>query len=136
MLTTHLSEIIGTPREVDWGNGTSQRLLISRDGRGFTLTDTFVRPNTETVLRYDHHLEACYCISGSGEVVWEGGRARLAPDALYAPDRSEEHTLVAFEEGLRLICVFNPPLTGNETHDLSEGMASGYQPSWAVEAPR
>jgi len=35
---------------------------------------------------------------------------------MYALDRHDEHYLRARSE-LKLVCVFNPPLTGREVHD-------------------
>ena len=37
-------------------------------------------------------------------------------DDLYALDEHDEHILRAISGDLRLICVFNPPLTGQEKH--------------------
>ena len=36
---------------------------------------------------------------------------------MYALNQHDEHYLRGGTEDMRLICVFNPPLTGNETHD-------------------
>jgi L-ectoine synthase len=125
MLLRTLAEVLGTSQDVDWVNGTSRRLLVADDGRGFALTDTYVRPDTSSRIRFPNHFEACYCIEGRGRVE-AGGRAwELEPGTLYAPDRDEEHRLSS-DEGMRLICVFNPPLRGDETHDPSGEAASGY----------
>lgn len=126
MLVHSLQDVLGTSQDVDWGNGTSRRLLVAKHGRGFTLTDTYVRPGTETLLRYDNHLEACYCVEGSGQVATEAETYDLVPGSLYAPEKGEVHRLLAGDEGLRLICVFNPPLTGDETHQAPAGEPSGY----------
>ena len=40
----------------------------------------------------------------------------IAPGTLYALDRHDEHILRATEGDLRLVCVFNPPLSGEERH--------------------
>lgn len=125
MFVRTLDSIVGTAQDVDWGNGTSRRLLVAADERPYTVTDTFVRPGTTTLLRYDNHLEACYCVEGSGQVETEGGRHDLVPGTLYAPDQGEEHTLTS-AEGMRLICVFSPALTGDENHRHVPGQPSGY----------
>jgi L-ectoine synthase len=100
-------------------------LLVADDGRGFALTDTHVRPGTSSRIRFPNHFEACYCIEGRGRVEAGGRSWELEPGTLYAPDRDEEHTLSS-DAGMRLICVFNPPLRGDETHDPSGEEASGY----------
>ena len=51
---------------VQWGNGTSHRFLLEADGMGYTVTDTVVKAGTKSLIEYKNHLEACYCIEGSG----------------------------------------------------------------------
>ena len=126
MLIRRLKDIIGTDRDVHWGNGTSRRLLVAADDRGSTLTDTHIEPMTETLLRYDNHLEACYCIEGGGSVVVGPLEHVIELGTLYAPEKREEHKLVAGPNGMRLICLFSPALTGAETHRIAVGEPSGY----------
>ena len=45
---------------VEWGSGTSHRLLTEADGMGFTVCETLVRQGTTSGLQYLGHLEACY----------------------------------------------------------------------------
>jgi L-ectoine synthase len=113
---------------VDWGNGLSRRFLLRSDGMGYTVTDTIVRAGTKSRLEYRHHLEACYCIEGSGEVVdLEGNTHALVPGTLYALDRNDPHFLIAApNEDLRLVCVFSPALRGSETHKLDSAEFSHY----------
>ena len=63
-----VNDLAGTERDIDWGNGKSFRLLIAADNMGFTVCHTTVRVGTESLLQYRAHLEACYCITGEGEV--------------------------------------------------------------------
>ncbi|TFH98631.1 ectoine synthase, partial [Micrococcus lylae] len=51
---------------VEWGGGTSDRLLVEKDNMGFAVCHTIVKQGTASKLEYRNHLEACYCISGSG----------------------------------------------------------------------
>lgn len=62
-----------------------------------------------------------YCYAGEGEVVdlATGVTHALRPGTLYALDRHDAHILRATRGDLRLVCVFNPPLAGDETHDAS-----------------
>jgi L-ectoine synthase len=126
LFSKSLQEVLGSKRDVDWGNGTSRRLLVEEDGRGYAVTVTSVLPNTATELRYDNHWEACVVTAGSGVVEAAGRTVALTPGVLYAPDRGEEHILRAGPDGLELVCVFNPPLTGAENHTLVPGVPSGY----------
>ncbi|SDR22487.1 ectoine synthase [Thermostaphylospora chromogena] len=115
-------------RTVDWGNGLSRRFLLESDGMGYTITDTTVRAGTKSRLEYRNHLEACYCIEGSGEVIDMAGTSHpITPGTLYALDQHDPHFLVASpHEDLRLVCVFTPALRGDETHDLSGDGFSHY----------
>ena len=96
----------------------SRRLLLGSDRMGFSLHETTVYPGTETYIWYANHLEAVYCIAGEGsiEALATGVRVPIAPGTAYALDRHDEHILRADSE-LRMVCVFNPPVTGREVHD-------------------
>lgn len=116
-------------RAVEWGNGTSRRLLVETDGMGFTVAETTVRAGTKSRLQYRRHLEACYCVAGRGEVTSADGATtyRIEPGVLYALDQHDAHFLVAdTHEDLHLISVFNPPLRGDEAHRLDEFGFSQY----------
>ncbi|MFG3347098.1 ectoine synthase [Streptomyces sp. NPDC048018] len=113
---------------VEWGNGLSTRLLTESDGMGFAVCDTIVRQGTTSALQYRNHLEACYCIGGSGEVVEKDGtRHKILPGTIYVLDKHDPHYLVASDyEDLHLVSIFNPPIVGNERHTLSEDGFSQY----------
>jgi L-ectoine synthase len=113
---------------IEWGNGTSRRFLVANDGVGYTVTDTLVRAGTKSRLEYRNHLEACYCIGGSGEVIELDGTSHpLVPGTLYALNEHDAHFLVASpHEDLRLVCVFTPALRGDEVHSLDEHVSSAY----------
>lgn len=113
---------------VDWGNGLSRRFLVESDGMGYTVTDTTVRAGTKSRLEYRNHLEACYCVEGSGEVVdMDGNSHPITPGVLYALDKNDAHFLIASpHEDMRLVCVFSPALRGNEVHSLDEAGFSHY----------
>lgn len=118
MIVKRLEDIAGTDQEVDAGNWTSRRFLLRRDGMGFSMHDTVIRAGTETFIWYANHLEAVYCLDGEGEVelVETGEVFPIRPGTLYALDGHEKHLLRGHTE-MRMICVFNPPLTGKEVHD-------------------
>lgn len=113
---------------VEWGNGLSRRFLLESDGMGYTVTDTTVRAGTKSRLEYRRHLEACYCIEGSGEVVDADGDSHpIEPGTLYALDKHDPHYLVASPEAdLRLVCMFTPALRGDEIHRLDSAEFSHY----------
>lgn len=118
MIVRSIEEIKGSEHDVATTNWVSQRLLVARDGLGFSLHETTIFSGTETHIWYQNHLEAVYCIAGSGEVetVADGKVHAIKPGVIYALNDHDEHYLRAHED-MRLICVFNPPLTGREVHD-------------------
>lgn len=113
---------------VEWGGGTSERLLTAKDGMGFAVAHTVVRAGTESKLEYKNHLEACYCIAGSGEVEdTEGNIYPITPGTIYVLDEHDPHYLRGGkDEDLVLVSVFNPAITGDEVHQLDGDGFSSY----------
>jgi len=100
------------------GNWESTRLLLKDDNMGFSFHITTIYAGTETHIWYQNHLESVYCISGVGEVETLDDAAihAIKPGTIYILDKHDEHLLRAHTE-LKLACVFNPALTGQEVHD-------------------
>lgn len=122
MLVRQLKKIIGSEQEVDGGNWVSRRLLLARDGMGYSMHDTVIKAGTETHIHYQNHLEAVYCIDGRGEVetIADGRVWPIEEGTMYALDQHDEHYLRANQGvDMRMVCVFSPPLTGREVHDES-----------------
>ena len=126
MIVRSLGDIIGTARDVRGPGWNSRRLLLASDGMGYALTDTIVEAGTPMTLEYKHHFEACYCIAGRGEITAasDGVTHPIKPFVLYALDKHDLHTVQAIGGDLRLICVFNPPLTGSEVHGADGSYAA------------
>ncbi|MGG6314373.1 ectoine synthase [Paenibacillus macerans] len=117
MIVKHLSHIRETMDDVDTETWNSRRLLLAKDQMGFSLNDTLIKAGTETLIWYKNHVEAVYCIEGEGEIEVVGGETYpISPGMMYALDGHEKHYLRARSQ-MRMICVFNPPLTGREVHD-------------------
>lgn len=97
---------------------TSNRILTESDGMGFTMTKTIVHPGIKQYWHYKNHLESCYCVQGEGILI--NARTteehRIVPDTTYVLDNHDPHYFEALETVV-LICVFNPPLHGDELHD-------------------
>lgn len=128
MIVRSLKDVEQSPYFVDFGNGTSHRLLTQQDGMGFTVCHTTVKAGTESHLEYKNHLEACYCIAGSGEIETTDGKVhRIEPGTIYALDQHDRHFMRAdAQHDMILVSVFNPPLNGQEVHDLRNGASSSY----------
>lgn len=117
MIVKHLEEIVDTKDDIDTTTWNSRRLLLTKDGMGFSLNDTLIKAGTETLIWYKNHVEAVYCIEGEGEIEVVGGETYpISPGMMYALDGHEKHYLRARSQ-MRMVCVFNPPLTGGEVHD-------------------
>ena len=118
MIVRSLEQVMGSDRDVAGEGWRSRRMLLRRDGLGFSLHDTTVAAGTELKLQYKHHFEACYCLEGEAELVdlASGERHTIAPGTVYALEQHDKHTLTVRTD-MRLVCVFNPALTGAEVHD-------------------
>ncbi|MDK2820835.1 MAG: L-ectoine synthase [Clostridia bacterium] len=119
MIVRKLEDIIGTENDVDTETWNSRRFLLKKDGMGFSLNDTIIKKGTETMIWYKNHVEAVYCIEGEGEIELadDGTVYPIKAGTMYALDGHEKHYLRATKSDMRMVCVFNPPLTGREVHD-------------------
>lgn len=117
MIVQRLDDLLGTAREVEGETWTSRRLLLAADGLPYSLHDTIIRAGTTTEMWYRHHIESVYCIEGTGRLLdretdtWH----ELSAGTLYVLDVNDRHTVVA-ETDLRMVCVFQPAVTGDEVH--------------------
>jgi L-ectoine synthase len=115
------TDILGTEREVESENGNwvSRRLVLADDGVGFSFHDTIIRAGTETYIHYANHIEGVYCVSGNGEIydIANDTTHKISDGMMYLLNNHDRHYLRGGTEDMRLICVFNPPLTGKEVHD-------------------
>ncbi|SDW89112.1 ectoine synthase [Marinococcus luteus] len=119
MKVIKLEDLLGTEREVDDGNWVSRRFIMKDDNMGYSVNDTIIRAGTETHIWYQNHLETVYCIEGDGEIetLSDNKVYQLEPGVLYALDQNDEHLLRGGSKDMRMVCVFNPPLSGREVHD-------------------
>ena len=131
MIVRTLDSVVDSDDDVVAATWRSRRLLLARDGMGFSLHDTLIEAGTETPMWYQHHLEAVYCIEGEGSVELRdsGEVIQIVPGTVYALDQHDAHVLRA-RTRMRMVCVFNPPVTGQEVHD-----ESGAYPLVASAAP-
>lgn len=130
MKIRRLEELADTENDVVAENWRSRRFVLARDGVGFSFHDTVLHAGTVTRMWYKNHIESVYCIEGEGELldVATGQRHEIRPGTLYLLDEHDRHELTAHSD-LRMMCVFNPPLTGEETHQ-----ADGSYPLLTEEA--
>jgi L-ectoine synthase len=119
MKIVKLQNLIGTERDVEGPGWKSRRLLLKKDGMGFSFHETIIPAGAELRLWYKNHLEAVYCVAGNGSVedLATGEVHQISDGVLYALDKHDRHVIRGGTEDMRLVCAFNPPVTGRETHD-------------------
>ena len=118
MIVVTSEEIANSPRHASGPGWDSKRMIVKHDGMGFSVHETRVVEGAELHLEYKNHVEANYCISGEGEVtdVATGVTHPIRPGTIYALENHDKHVVRAIRGDLLLVCVFNPALTGFETH--------------------
>lgn len=120
MIVRKLDKIINSDRDVDTKTWNSRRLLLADDKMGFSMHDTIIRAGYDLNMHYKNHLEAVYCIEGEGEIhdLETDEIHPIQAGTIYALDQHDRHILRG-KTDMRMICVFNPPVTGKEVHDES-----------------
>jgi len=118
MLVTQLADLDDTDRDVRADTWRSRRMVLAKDGVGFSFHDTVIYAGTTSTFHYQHHVEGVYCVQGEGTLTNEetGEVHDVRDGTMYLLDGHEKHTVRAASD-LRMVCVFNPPVTGREVHD-------------------
>lgn len=118
MIVRTLEDLEGTERQTDAPTFVSRRFVLAREKVGFSFHDTKLYAGTVTEMRYLNHFESVYCIEGEGtlEDLETGEVHEIRPGVHYLLAGHEHHRLTARTD-LRMMCVFCPPLTGQEVHD-------------------
>ncbi|RVW00957.1 ectoine synthase [Rhodococcus spongiicola] len=120
MIVRTTDEITDTDRDVTSPNGNwrSKRIVLAADGAGFSFHETTITAGTVNEFHYAHHVEAVWLVEGEGTLTdLETGQVyELGPGSMYLLDGNERHRLEPRTQ-MRMLCVFNPPVTGKEVHD-------------------
>lgn len=118
MYVTSTDRIIGTEREAVGEGWKSRRLMLASEGRPYSLHETQVAAGTSLHLKYARHSETVYCVAGRSELedVATGTLTKIGPGSLYCAAVGDEHRL-RIDETSTFICVFDPPLIGQEEAD-------------------
>ena len=118
MRVVQLNDLNNTDRDVTSETWRSRRMVLAKEGVGFSFHDTVIYAGTRSTFHYQNHVEAVYCVQGTGTLTNEetGETFPLRDGTMYLLDGNEKHTVQADTE-LRMACVFNPPVTGREVHD-------------------
>ena len=111
-------EAQGRVVSISHGKSSAVRLLTRPDGVGFSVSEARASAGKYSELWYKHHWEANLILDGTLDVTdhASGDTHRLEPGALYLVGPTDRHRIET-TDGVHLISVFNPPLTGMESHD-------------------
>lgn len=112
-----ITEITNTDRHVIGKGFESLRLILAKDGMGFSVHKTIIPVGDAEHWHYKNHLEACYCVEGCGILhnLDTDEKFTVLPGTIYLLDNHDNHTFQAIKDVV-LISVFNPPVTGGEIH--------------------
>ncbi|MDF3340442.1 MULTISPECIES: ectoine synthase [Mycobacteriaceae] len=118
MIVRTTAEITGTDRDVADASWRSKRIILAGDGVGFSFHETTIESGSVNEFHYQHHVEAVWVIEGTGTLtdLETGQQYPLADGTMYLLNNNDRHR-VTCDEQLRMLCVFNPPVTGREVHD-------------------
>ncbi|MEV0671807.1 MULTISPECIES: ectoine synthase [unclassified Mycobacterium] len=118
MIVRTTAEITGTDRDVADATWRSKRIILAGDGVGFSFHETTIEAGSVNEFHYQHHVEAVWVIEGTGTLtdLETGQQYPLADGTMYLLNNNDRHR-VTCDEQLRMLCVFNPPVTGREVHD-------------------
>ena len=118
MLYKTVNDLVGTEREASGAGWKSRRFLLAQDGLPFSVHETTVVAGTELRFNYRNHSETVYCIEGKASIedVAGGSVFPLEPGTFYSVGRGDDHIL-RIEEDTRFLCIFEPPLEGDEEAD-------------------
>lgn len=118
MIVRTLDEITDTDADIKTENWRSKRIVLAKEGVGFSVHETTLYAGTVSRFWYANHIEAVFVVEGEGEItdLGTGETHQLAPGSLYLLNDHDKHEVRPRTE-MRVVCVFNPPVTGREVHD-------------------
>ncbi|RDI49046.1 ectoine synthase [Nocardia mexicana] len=118
MIVRTTAEITGTDRDVSDAGWRSKRIILGGDGVGFSFHETTIQAGTTHEFHYANHVEAVWLVEGEGTLtdLDNGVSYELGPGSMYLLDGHERHRIETRTQ-MRMLCVFNPPVTGQEVHD-------------------
>ena len=118
MFVSSVQDLDDTDRDIKTPNWRSKRVVLAKEGVGFSVHETTLYAGTVNDFWYANHVEAVFVVEGEGELLDKetGETHQLRPGSLYLLDKHDHHQLRPKTQ-MRTVCVFNPPVTGREVHD-------------------
>jgi L-ectoine synthase len=118
MIVRTIDEITDTDADIKTKNWRSKRIVLAKEGVGFSVHETTLYAGTVNEFWYANHIEAVFIVEGEGEItdLATNETHQLRPGSLYLLNNHDKHE-VRPRTQMRTVCVFNPPITGREVHD-------------------
>lgn len=118
MIVRSLTEVEDTDADIKSENWRSKRIILAKEGAGFSVHETTLYAGTESEFWYANHIEAVFITQGEGTITDKatGETYELTPGTIYLLNDHDQH-IVRPRTEIKCICVFNPPVTGREVHD-------------------
>jgi len=120
MIVRTTAEITDTERDItsEDGNWRSKRIILGGDKVGFSFHETTIEAGSVNEFHYANHVEAVWLVEGTGKLIdLDNDKVyELGPGSMYLLNGHERHRVEPDTE-MRMLCVFNPPVTGREVHD-------------------
>lgn len=108
-------ELRGSARHVQNDTYETVRFLLASDAAGASVADIVLQPGIEEGYGYADRTEIAYCIEGDAVLTDPtGAEHHIAPGTMWVARPGESFRFKATQP-TRLICVFTPPLSGEET---------------------
>ena len=135
MIVRNVDDLDDTERDIKTPNWRSKRIVLAKEGVGFSVHETTLYAGTVNDFWYANHIEAVWVIEGEGELTDKDNDVtyQLRPGSVYVLNGHEHHQLRPRTE-MRTVCVFNPPVTGREVHDENGVYPLIVEPAPAAEA--
>ena len=98
--------------EMGW---KSRRLILAGDGLKYSVHETTLDAGVDLNFKYEAHRETVYCMEGEGSItnVATGQTWPITAGTLYTVGIGDTH-IVRSNTGMKLLCIFDPPLAGQE----------------------
>jgi L-ectoine synthase len=118
MIIRSVNDVTDTDADIKSENWRSKRIILAKEGVGFSVHETTLYAGTENEFWYANHIEAVFIVEGRGTItdLATNETHQLEPGSLYLLNDHDKH-IVRPETEMRTVCVFNPPVTGREVHD-------------------
>src|SRR5690606_28341124 len=93
MIVRSIDEITDTDADVQSKNWRSKRIVLAKEGVGFSVHETTLYAGTVNRFWYANHIEAVFIIEGEGEItdVATGQTHQLGPGSLYLLNDHDKH---------------------------------------------